>query len=434
MHQGLASALVWIPVMVLFTRSRFGLDGALLLASLYYLFVVPLEVPSGWMSDRFGRVITLRVAAASWVVAHLCFLFGGDYFALVALGQFFMAAGFASLSGTDVTFHFDTLEAAGRSADYARRQARVSSIGYTATAVSAVAGGLLGLIDLRLAFLASLLLALLQLAVTFALVEPPATAAIGSPDSAVPGERRPVPTAISDPAAPPSIPTAELGSPSPPSPAGAEGLFRQLRLCVGYLGDRYLGWIFCYGIAMVTLEHVAVTVLQPWLTEVLGRTATEVGSTPLFSGLVFASFSLVGALSARASAPLAERFGPVPTLIGLAALSAIIVSAMALWVSAVVLILVAFRSAQGAAAPVLISAAVAPRVERHHRATLLSLNSLAGRLGYGLFLLLVSGAVADDVQRVLRIFSLVGWALVGVLICSAVLINRPAEPTRETVA
>ncbi|MEL6984661.1 MAG: hypothetical protein AAFO29_19700, partial [Actinomycetota bacterium] len=53
-HQGLSSAYVWLPVMVLFTRSRFGLGQALVLASFYYLSVVVLEVPSGWMSDRLG--------------------------------------------------------------------------------------------------------------------------------------------------------------------------------------------------------------------------------------------------------------------------------------------------------------------------------------------------------------------------------------------
>ncbi|MGI9594528.1 MAG: MFS transporter, partial [Acidimicrobiales bacterium] len=223
------------------------------------------------------------------------------------------------------------------------------------------------------------------------------------------------------------------GGPVPAESAAAHGLGVQLLRCIGYLRDRYLGWIFFYGIAMVTLEHVAVTVLQPWLTDVLGRSPDDVGATPLFSGLVFASFSIIGAASARVSAPLAERFGTMATLIGLAALSAVIVTGMAIWVSAAVLALVAFRSAQGAAAPVLISAAVAPRVERRHRATLLSLNSLAGRLGYGLFLLLVSGAVADDVQPVLRIFSIVAWTLVAVLICSAVLVRRAAEPAAATV-
>ena len=63
LHQALISSFVWLPVFVLFTRARFDLDGALVLASLYYLFVVALEVPSGWMSDRVGRVLTLRVAA-----------------------------------------------------------------------------------------------------------------------------------------------------------------------------------------------------------------------------------------------------------------------------------------------------------------------------------------------------------------------------------
>ena len=413
LHQSLASAFVWIPVMVLFTRARFDLDGALLLASLYYLFVVPLEVPSGWMSDRFGRVLTLRVAALCWVGAHLCFLLGGNTFAVVALGQLFMAAGFASLSGTDVSFHFDTLESLGRSSEYAERQARVASLGFAVTSLSAVAGGALGLIDLRLAFLASLMLALCQFGVTLALVEPPPAV---TPASADPGQN------VSGPDRPPST-----------VPIGAEGPVEQVMRCLAYLADRSLAWIFFYGVIMVTLEHVAVTVLQPWLTEVLGRSPGDVGVTPLFSGLVFALVSIVGAGSARASAPLGRRFGTGATLIGLAALSALIVTVMAVRVEAWVLVLVAFRSAQGAAAPVLISAAVAPKVERRHRATFLSLNSLAGRLGYGLFLLVVSGAVADDVQPVLRIFSFVAWGLVAVLAASAAATRRSATAAGEPV-
>ena len=38
--------------------------------------VVVIEVPSGWMSDRLGRVFTVRVAALSWVVAHVLFIGG----------------------------------------------------------------------------------------------------------------------------------------------------------------------------------------------------------------------------------------------------------------------------------------------------------------------------------------------------------------------
>lgn len=369
-HAALVRVFIWIPVFVLFTRARFDLDGALRLASMYYLFVVVLEVPSGWMSDRFGRVITLRVAAMGFVAAQVCFIAGDQRFAVVALGQFFLAVGFASISGTDVSLHFDTLEALGRANTYQDRQARVASLGFISSAVSALVGGAIGLVDLRLAFVASLGFAIAQLAVSFRLTEPPAAG------------------------------------------VQAEVIWRQVIRCLGYLRDRLLGWLFFYGIALVTLEHVAFTVMQPWLTEVLGQSADDLGATPLLSGAIFAGVSFVGAGAARASSPLARRFGIPATLVGFAALSAVIVSAMTLWVHVLVLIIVMFRSAQGAAAPVLISAAVAPKTAPAHRATLLSLNSLAGRLAYGLLILAVSTDVADDTQRVLGLFAIIAWVLV----------------------
>jgi len=375
-HGALTRSLVWLPVFVLFTRARFDLDGALLLASLYYLFVVVLEVPSGWMSDRIGRTPTLRLAALSWIAAHACYLIGGDSFPVVLLGQFLLAGGFASLSGTDVTFHFDTLEALGRAETYTRRESGVAAIGYLATAASAITGGLLGLIDVRLAFVASLTLAIAQLVVAWLLAEPPVD-------------------------------------------HHAEPFVRQLRTCVGYLRNRYLGWVFFYGIVLVTLEHVAFTLSQPWLTGVLDRTADDLGATPLLSGVVFAATATIGAIAARAVAPISERFGVPATLIGLGAVSSLIVTGMALSTSVVMLALVALRSVQGAAAPVLISAAIAPMTERQHRATLLSLDSLAGRLGYGVILLVVAAEANDDVQRVLGWFSIGSWTLVVVLVVTA---------------
>lgn len=415
-HQGLSSAYVWLPVMVLFTRSRFGLGQALTIAAVYYLSVVVLEVPSGWMSDRLGRVVTLRLAAISWIVGQACFLIGDDRFALILAGQFFLAGGFASLSGTDVTFHYDTLEALGRAVEYPARQARVASIGFGVTAVSALAGGAVGYVSLRAVFALALGLAVAQLIVAMRLVEPP-------PDDSSGTE----PVVASGPGADVEA-VGAIGSVDG-SASRAGGLGVQLRDCVGYLRHPFLGWIFAYGVAMVTLEHVAVSVLQPWLTELNDGTATDIGATPLLSGAVFAVVALVGAGAARSSEPLARRFGLVPTLLGLGALSAVIVTSMAIWVAPVVLILVALRSAQGAAAPVLISAAVASRVKRHHRATLLSLNSLAGRLVWGLILLAVGQAVADDVGRSLTLLSVVAWLMLAAIVAWAVAIGRRRSAT-----
>lgn len=389
-HHALSRAFVWIPVFVLFTRARFDLDGALLLASLYYLFVVALEVPSGWMSDRLGRVVTLRLAAVCFVGAQASFLLGDDRFLVILLGQLLLAAGFASLSGTDVSFHYDSLEALGRADEYTRRQARLSAFGFSASAISAVLGGVLGFFELRLAFAASLAFAVGQLAVTFQLYEPPAT-------------------------------------------VRADPLIAQLNLCFAYLRSRLIAWIFLYGTILVTLEHVAFTLMQPWLTEVLGHRPDDVRTTPLVAGATFAVVSFVGAGAARLSAPLQERFSTASILLGLAALSATIVTGMALWVSAAMLALVALRSVQGAAAPVLISSVLAPRLEQRHRATVLSLNSLAGRLGYGALLYVLADRAGEEVQPVLRILAVISWSLVAVLVVTALIMldgmrTEPSEP------
>lgn len=384
-HQALASAFVWLPIFVLFTRARFDLDGAILLASLYYLFVVVLEVPSGWMSDRFGRVLTLRIAALAWIAAHLFFLIGDDTFWAVVAGQGMMALGFASLSGTDVSFHYDTLEALDRAHLFARRQARVASIGFATTSVAVLSGGALGLVDLRVPFAVGAGLALVQLAVTTKLAEPPHAA------------DQPV---VREP---------------------------QLRTSLRYLRSKPLAWLFLYGIAMVTLEHVAFSLLQPWLTEAFDFTANDLGSTPLISGLTLATTAAIGAVAARASAPLSERFGPTRTLIGFAVVSATIVSAMAAWTHPLVLALVALRNVQTAGAPVVIAATVAPLVRQRHRATFLSINSLAGRLGYGLILLALSSATDDDLTRVLAWLSVLSWGLVLAVSAAAPLLDAPGR-------
>lgn len=379
-HELVSSTSPWISVFVLFTRGEFGLDGALVLAGAYYLVVVVFEVPSGWLSDRVGRVVTLRLVAVAWAAAFTCFLFGAGSFAIVFVGQACMAFGYASLSGTDVTFHYDTLEALGRQHEYPDRQSRVASLGLVAAATGALAGGILGLVELRLAFAASLLLAVAQLALATRLHEPPRRETTSSNRS-------------------------------------------QIVDCLRYLQTPALGWIFAYGIAMVVLEHVAFTLLQPWLTESLGESAADVGNTPLVSGATIGATALVGALFARHSARLARSLGVRTFLMGLAVLSATIVTTMAVTTSLVVLAIVAFRSAQGSAAPIVISNAVSSSVRPEHRATLLSLDSLGGRLAYGSLLVFLSSEATDAVSGSLRSLAIVSWTLVALIGAAAIVVS-----------
>ncbi len=381
-----SSWMPWGPIIALFIREDFGVDSLLTLSAILYFGVVVAEVPSGWMSDRVGRVITLKFATLVWIAAYIVLLFSAGSFFLIALGQVLLATGFASISGTDASLHYDTLEALEREQTFEERQARLKTYGYLSVAVSAVVGGAVGLIDLRWAFALSLVFTFWQLVVVMRFTEPPRSD----------GELELAFTA-------------------------------QLSACAALLRKPILRWIAGYWVAMVVLEHVASTLAQPYITEALGQEPGDLGATPLVTGVIFASFSFVGAIAAAATPRLRAALGFFGVLLAVAALSAVIVTAMALVIAIPVAIFLVFRSVQGALAPIVLTAAVAPEVPQSQRATYLSLHSLAGRISYGSLLLIVGRAAGDSLSDSLTVFSIVSWTLIALITLGWLLTRKQAR-------
>ncbi len=218
--------------------------------------------------------------------------------------------------------------------------------------------------------------------------------------------------------------SAWLSSCAYPHLGHAESVVGQVRRCLSYLSNVPLRWIFGYGIAMVVLEHVAFNLFTPWLAVALGQTADNLGATPLISGLVLAVMGLIGAAAARLSTSTARRFGVRATLVAYGALSALIVTMMAAFQHVIILLFVVLRSVQGASAPILISAAVAPHIEQRHRATLLSLNSLGGRAVWGSILVGLAEGARNDVPRTLVQYSVISWTLVAITLATAIAVRR----------
>ena len=146
-------------------------EGILLLEAIYYAAVVLLEVPSGHFSDKFGRRPTLLVSSAALTMACALFLFGSG-FAIFAVAQALLAAGVSFNSGTDTSFHFDSLAALGKEAEFAGREARATGYAFTAGAVTAFLGGAVATLELRYAYGLSLLSALATFGIIVATVEP----------------------------------------------------------------------------------------------------------------------------------------------------------------------------------------------------------------------------------------------------------------------
>ncbi|MEM8707188.1 MAG: MFS transporter [Actinomycetota bacterium] len=372
-HQRVTGALFWMPVVVLYLIDEVGLARALQIQAVYYVAVVVLEVPSGWLSDRVGRVVTMRTAAIAWIGAHALFLLGSTPALITA--QVLLAAGYAFLSGTDVTLHFDTLEALGRADEFDDREARSRQGLLLVTAATALAGGLLAVVDLRLPFVAALVAAVIQLGLASRLVEPPS------------------------------------------SDAPAVGFRRDLVATVRHVRDPLLGWLGFYVATQVIVVHLAAEFTGPYVLDVLDRPFDDPAEGAILVGVVGAVVALVGSIGVRAVPSVVRRIGLRSTLVVAALVPVIVLVAMASRTAVWIVPILALRGVQGAATSVLAPSVVGGRIEQHHRATFLSMTSLGGRLGHTVVLLAISStasATIDDALATAAAVAMVAWILTTV--------------------
>jgi MFS family permease len=340
----------WITVFFLYMSQSLPLDQVIELSAVYYLSVFLLEVPSGYFSDRIGRRRTLLIAAAALIGSYCCFIVGAGYWWFAA-GQFLLAMGIAMQSGTDTAFHYDSLKALGREAEYASREAKAEQWGLVMLAIATLSGGVLGLLDLRLAYVFSLLSATGMAFLVWRMAEPQHA----DESTAIP-----------------------------------QSFTRVVWDCCLRLRDPVLGWVFLVVILLYAMAHIVYEFYQPYIMLMPLPLLEASDYAPLISGIVISVSMFGGAIGARASIAWQAKLG----LVGVLALGMLIqlgiVAAMAIAVSPMVLVLVCLRNFPMSLVHAPVRAAIAPRIERRQRATYLSLQGLAERLFFALLLLMLA--------------------------------------------
>ncbi|AWV88674.1 MFS transporter [Bradymonas sediminis] len=337
------NAFFWMPVFFLYFGENLGLARVLQLEGIYYAAVVVLEVPSGYISDRFGRKTTLLGASLMLVVAYLIFFFASSFSAFAA-AQVVLAAGIALNSGTDTSFHYDSLTALGREVEYAQREAVAARSAMLATSLSALIGGGVAAIDLRYAYGLSVIAAVAGLITVLSFTEPQSKTA-----------------------------------------AQAAPFFSQLHDCFRHLRQPRLAWLFGFVVLITILEHIPYEFYQPYL-DLLGAQLDFSPKTALIAGVHMAIATLIGALFAHNSARIAGRLGIAKTLLLAALLQLIIISVMGLFLNEVIVALILLREIAGGMTRAPINAAITPYIPQKQRATFLSIQSLAGRVGFSALL------------------------------------------------
>lgn len=345
-----------MPVFFLYFSEQLGLREVIRLEAIYYIAVVLLEVPSGYFSDVIGRKITLLISAILLLFAALAYLWGGS-FEVFVIGQLCFAGWMAFQSGTNTVFHFESLKALGKEAEYGDREAHVGKLGFYAGGVAALLGGALASFDLRWAFVITVISSFVGIYTALRFTEP---------NMSEQGEQE------------------------------AFSLGKQFVSVFQYFKIKPLGWTFYYLIFMYILAHVPYEFYQPYLKLLENESALAGIKAPLVSGVLYALTLFLGAFVSGKSMSWSRSLGIKSIMLIALVLLVSVVGLMGFVLHPILVLVIMFRGVPRALIKAPTNAIITPRVDSGQRATLYSTVSLICRLGFFLALYGLSFIVAKD--------------------------------------
>lgn len=366
--------LFWQATWFLFLQDTLSAAEAVLLYAVYDICTTVFEVPSGYMSDRIGRRVTLVASSVAGIIAMVCFTMG-DSFAVFVLAQLFLGASAAFASGTDSSLLYESLAAEGREDEVERYELRLWRFTFAALMVSAVTGGIMARALPVLPFVMSGAAFVAMLALASQLR-----------DSSIDPETPPVRAAIG-----PAIAAA----------------FR----------NPVLLWLFALSVVMYGFSHVPFVFGQPFILKTLEQVGLS-GEAPLVSGAVSATMMAVSVAASFAAPAIRRHAGLGATLLIAFAMQVWLCAVLAFSQSLFAIGILLLRMVPDSLSRPFILARTQPLLTDSMRATYLSIQSFAGRIAFAASLWFASRNVSDVGEMPVTDLVLVLW---GFAIAGAVL-------------
>ena len=161
-----------IPIIVIFWNNNgLTLFQIMILQSIFSIFTVVLEIPTGYFADIYGRKVTLILASTFLTIGITTYSLGHN-FTQFLLAEIFMALSSSLSSGTISAFVYDTLQNLNRKKEYQKIWGNAFFYGMLALGISSILGGFLAKINLRLTLYASIPFFFLLIPLAFSLQEP----------------------------------------------------------------------------------------------------------------------------------------------------------------------------------------------------------------------------------------------------------------------
>ena len=366
--------LFWQAIWFLYFQQTLSASEAILLYAVFDISTTALEVPSGYLSDRVGRRLTLCMSALV-SVAGMVLIVVDDSFVGFAVAQFLLGAGAALASGADSALLYESLARNGRSEQIERHEIRAWRASFSALACSAVIGGVLSGFDDVLPFALSAVTGMVAFGLALAFSEPPHVERSDSRESwLAKKDSRPV-----------------------------------------------LLWIFCLAVSMYVFSHVPFVFGQPFILEALAEVGLE-SDAPLVSGGVTAAMMVISVATSWLAPGLRRRIGLAGLLMLALGIQIFLISALAFSSELLGVALLLLRMVPDSLAKPFILARIQPLLADSMRATYLSMQSFFGRMLLAASLVMFSFDTStehemsfDEIHGILVWYALAGAIVLAVL-------------------
>ncbi len=163
--------ILFYPVKILFFAEVCGnLVQAMSLFAIQNISITLLEIPTGCLSDKWGRKLVCRAGAAVMLLSFILYAFAGSYLVL-AIASVLNGLSWALASGNNRALLYDSMVQIGRKKDYHKEVSKNISLEQLSLAISSLLGMFFVFISLRAVMLASIVPAIVAFAITLKLEE-----------------------------------------------------------------------------------------------------------------------------------------------------------------------------------------------------------------------------------------------------------------------
>lgn len=160
------------PIEFLFFKSKgLGLGDILLLNSIMSFSILILEVPTGYITDKIGRINSFLLTVLTMIGGYWLLIIGNTFY-VYTIAHCLFGMGVSFFSGTDTAFLYDTLLTKKREKHFSFYLSRLSSMAEFSSGVAGIICGVIASLHLDNVVLGCFIAMIIALILPFIMSEP----------------------------------------------------------------------------------------------------------------------------------------------------------------------------------------------------------------------------------------------------------------------